>query len=128
MTARVIRCGTESGYRRHRYRREVTCRACCDAHAAHRAIERFGDHVGLAEEIEHPLQYAAALAGREVAEALTAPDRARLVRQLHGRGWTDVQIAQRTRMTTFTTGEIRSRLGLLPNLPSDDATSTRGVA
>lgn len=124
-----VRCGTPRGYRRHVRRGEVTCRACCDAYAAHRALERAGGpvEVELAEEIERPLQYAAALAGREVAEALTPPDRAGLVRELHRRGWTDVEIAQHTRMTTFTAAEIRGRLGLLPNSPSD-ATSTRGVA
>lgn len=116
-----VRCGTEPGYQRHRHRGEVTCRSCCAAHAALRASERGGDPVGLAEEIEHPQQYTAALAGREVAEALTAPDRARLVRELHGRGWTDVQVATLTRMSTFTVAEIRVRLGLAANATTEAA-------
>lgn len=30
----VAGCGTNAGYHRHLYRREVTCRACCAAHTA----------------------------------------------------------------------------------------------
>lgn len=53
--------------------------------------------------------------GRLPAEALSARDRDDLVSQLHQLGWTDVQIATHTRMTTYTTGRIRARLGLAPN-------------
>jgi hypothetical protein len=56
-----------------------------------------------------------ALNGDWPAEALSTADRARLVRILHKRGWTDVEIAVHTRMTTYTTGRIRARLGLAPN-------------
>lgn len=63
------------------------------------------------------LRYEAALAGREPAEALTTRDRARLVAHLVRQGWTDVQIAGLTRMTTYTTARIRTRLDLPANPP-----------
>lgn len=50
--------------------------------------------------------------GEIPAEALSTREREALVRKLHGLGWTDVEIATHTRMTTYTTGRIRSRLGL----------------
>lgn len=71
------------------------------------------------------LHYREALAGREPAEALPTHVRHRLVAQLHGAGWTDVEIAAHTRMTTYTTARIRAGLGLLPNRPS---ATTRGAA
>lgn len=46
------------------------------------------------------------------AEALPTEDRERLVRQLWRAGWTDVEVATHTRMSTYTTGRIRERLGL----------------
>lgn len=56
-----------------------------------------------------------ALNGDWPAEALSTVERAQLVRILHGRGWSDVEIAAHTLMTTYTTGRIRARLGLAPN-------------
>lgn len=55
--------------------------------------------------------------GRVPAEALTPGDRERLVREFHTAGWTDIEIATQTRMTTYTTGRIRERLELQPNRP-----------
>lgn len=46
------------------------------------------------------------------AELLEPADRERLVRWFWRLGWTDVEIATRTFMTTYTTGRIRARLGL----------------
>lgn len=54
-------------------------------------------------------------AGVEPAEALPAYARDWLVAELHDRGWTDLEIAAHTRMTTYTTARIRGRLGLPPN-------------
>lgn len=34
------RCGTPSGYRRHRYRQETPCQACRDAHAIAARVNR----------------------------------------------------------------------------------------
>lgn len=70
--------------------------------------------------------YRAAFAGDMPAEALPTHVRHHLVAQLHRGGRTDVEIAARTRMTTYTTARIRAGLGLLPNRPG--ATHTRGVA
>jgi hypothetical protein len=56
-----------------------------------------------------------AMDGDLPAEALRPLDRQALVLILHQRGWTDVEIAAHTRMTTYTTGRIRARLGLAPN-------------
>lgn len=50
--------------------------------------------------------------GHLPAEALSTKDRETLVWDLHAAGWTDCEIATHTRMTTFTTGRIRARLGL----------------
>lgn len=51
------------------------------------------------------------------AEALPTKLRGLLVAELHEDGFTDVEIAERTRMTTYTTARIRARLGLVPNPP-----------
>lgn len=59
--------------------------------------------------------YRACLEGDAPAEILPPLVRERLVAVLHGRGWTDLEIACHTRMTTYTTARIRSRIGLLPN-------------
>lgn len=53
--------------------------------------------------------------GLEPAEMLDTRDREDLVAELVGRGWTDVQIAVHTKMSTYTTGRIRRRLGLPSN-------------
>lgn len=54
--------------------------------------------------------------GLEPAEALDPRDREDLVAELVVRGWSDVQIAEHTRMSTYTTGRIRDRLQLAPNV------------
>jgi len=53
--------------------------------------------------------------GLEPAEALDSRDREDLVAELVARGWTDVQIAGHTRMSTYTTTRIRERLQLPAN-------------
>jgi hypothetical protein len=70
--------------------------------------------------------YREALTGRLPAEALPTHARHRLVAHLHAAGYSDVEIAAHTRMTTYTTARIRAGLGLAPNRPR--ATSTRGAA
>lgn len=102
-------CGTVAAYRRHLAHGEVPCQHCCDAQARQRARER-SRHRAV-----QPRLYAAALAGDEPAEVLTMADRHRLVGLLHRWGWSDVDIAIHTRMTTFTTAEIRAGLGLHPH-------------
>jgi len=57
--------------------------------------------------------------GKEVAEALDTFDRYELVDALVDEGWTDVQIATLTGMTTYTTGRIREALERPPNDPED---------
>jgi hypothetical protein len=57
-------------------------------------------------------------AGTEPAEALPQQEREQLVTELWAAGWTDVEIAQHTRMTTYTTGRIRIRLGLAAHPPT----------
>ncbi|HLU98717.1 MAG TPA: hypothetical protein VKZ89_17925 [Thermobifida alba] len=59
--------------------------------------------------------WAAVCGGREPAEALHPQDREDLVAELVGLGWTDLEIAALTRMTTYTTARIRQRLELPPN-------------
>jgi hypothetical protein len=54
-------------------------------------------------------------AGREPAESLEPADREQLVYELWALGWTDAEIAAHTRMSTYTAGRIRERLGLAPN-------------
>ncbi|QWF81152.1 hypothetical protein [Amycolatopsis sp. CA-230715] len=59
--------------------------------------------------------YAACHAGTLPAEVLSTEDRARLVRALWRRGWADVEIAEHTLMSTYTTARIRSALGYAPH-------------
>lgn len=59
-------------------------------------------------------RWTAACNGTLPAEALPTRDREDLVYDLHQLGWSDVEIAEYTRMTTYTTARIRSRLGLEP--------------
>ncbi len=54
-------------------------------------------------------------AGELPAEALSTRDREYLLTELHELGWTDVDIAAHTRMSTYTTARIRDQLGLAPN-------------
>lgn len=65
----------------------------------------------------HRLLYHAAVNGRVPAEALPTHLRWQLVADLHRRGWTDLEIAVHTFMTTYTTARIRESLGLRPNRP-----------
>lgn len=58
------------------------------------------------------LLWRACCAGREPAEALDPRDREDLVASLVERGWSDVDIAVLTRMSTYTTARIRQRIGL----------------
>jgi hypothetical protein len=53
--------------------------------------------------------------GRLPAEVLPTKDREDLVWQLVTAGWSDLQIAQHTCMTVYTTARIRDHLGLGPN-------------
>lgn len=55
------------------------------------------------------------------AEALPTKDREDLVWHLVQQGWTDEQVAEHTRMTTYTTALIRTRLGLIANRPPKGA-------
>lgn len=61
--------------------------------------------------------FAEAMQGLHPAEALPKHLRHRLVWELHNFGWTDLQIAEHTRQTTYTTARIRDFLGLRPNRP-----------
>jgi hypothetical protein len=61
--------------------------------------------------------------GTQPAELLDPAQREHLVYDLWCDGWTDVEIATHTRMTTYTTGRIRDRLGLAAH-----PTSKRGAA
>lgn len=115
MSAAAV-CGTDPGYRRHRARGEHACRDCCRAHHNTVAGSRRPDH---------PLQYSAARDGHEPAEALTPNDRDRLFLRLHALGWSDTDIAQHTKTTSYTTARLRAGLGLLPNRPG---ASTKGAA
>lgn len=63
----------------------------------------------------------ACLQGRMPAELLTTEDREHLVHTLWKRGWTDVEIASRTVMSTYTTARIRSRLKLAALRPVEGA-------
>lgn len=61
---------------------------------------------------------AACWRGDEPAEALAPVDPGaveHLVYDLWVQGWTDVEIATHTRMTSYTTARIRARLGLAPH-------------
>ena len=60
-------------------------------------------------------QLAAALAGREPAEALPPRERRQLVRQLVADGMTDVELAAHTGWSTYTVARLRRGLGLAPN-------------
>lgn len=61
--------------------------------------------------------------GHEPAEALTPSEREHLIYDLWAAGWTDLETAVHTRLTTYTAGRIRARLGLAAH-----PTSTRGAA
>lgn len=105
-------CGTPAAWRRHHARGEYPCLPCADAWNAY--VETNRARRNLPPRSRDAL-YLAALDGREPAEALTTRDRATLVFELHYSGFTDVEIAERTRMTLYTTARIRDRLGLPAN-------------
>ena len=65
------------------------------------------------------LLWEACCAGREPAEALDPRDREDLVAGLVEHGWTDVEIAVHTHMSTYTTARIRDRIGARPNFGWD---------
>jgi len=68
-------------------------------------------------------QWRAACAGSVPAELLPTKDREDLIWDLHELGWTDVEIATHTMLSTYTTARIRTRLGLVAN-----RAQTEGVA
>jgi hypothetical protein len=105
-------CGTECGYRRHLAAHEFACQACCDAHAV--AVANWRARARVVAPSNEPL-YRACRLGRDPAEALSTEDRERLVDELHRLGWSDTQIAEHTRMSTYTTVRIRERLMLPAN-------------
>lgn len=59
--------------------------------------------------------YVAAREGDLPAEALPTHLRWLLVAELHRAGLSDVEIAEVTRLSTYTAGRIRARMGLKPN-------------
>jgi hypothetical protein len=60
-------------------------------------------------------------AGFEPAELLTTGARGQLVHELWTLGWTDVEVAVHTRMSTYTAAAIRTRLGLSCRPPAGAA-------
>lgn len=54
-------------------------------------------------------------AGELPAEKLSTRDREDLITELYELGWPDSEIAEHTRLSTYTTARIRDRLGLTPN-------------
>jgi len=59
--------------------------------------------------------YLDAYYGLRPAEALPTHLRWRLIAELHRGGWSDVEIAEWTRLSTYTVGRIRGGMGLRPN-------------
>lgn len=66
-------------------------------------------HAPMSGSRSGPLLWRLCLLGREPAESLHWRDREDLVVGLAGRGWSDVEIAVLTRMSTYTTARIRER-------------------
>lgn len=63
-----------------------------------------------------------------IAEELSTSARELVVAWLHTRGHTDTGIAERARMSTYTTSRIRSRLGLpARRVPDLTRSSARGA-
>jgi hypothetical protein len=107
-------CGTDAGYQQHRALGEPACTGCCDAHAVTNANQRAQARTRAGLPV-NPIQYRAALYGREPAEVLCGADRDLLWRTLLEQGWPARRIAEHTRTSTYTTGRIRERLGLSAN-------------
>lgn len=63
----------------------------------------------------HKSMFRSALSGRTPAEDLPQYLRWRVVFVLHGRGWTDDEIADHIMETPYTTARIRRELRLPPN-------------
>lgn len=63
-----------------------------------------------------PRTFAAVMAGEEPADALTSGDRRLLVARLWEQGMTDVEVAEVTRMTMFSSARIRTELDLPANV------------
>lgn len=84
---------------------------------------RIARHPPAAAPISRTRLQIACWKGELPAEILTPAERERLVHELWGYGWTDVEIACHTRMTTYTTGRIRARLGLAAHPAQERATA-----
>lgn len=76
------------------------------------------------ETRSHSRHYAAARDGELPADALPTRQRWRLVAELHAYGWTDSDIAEWTRMTTYTSARIREGMGLAPNKRPEGSETT----
>lgn len=70
---------------------------------------------GVAQPRDSSEPYDAVLSGLAPAEALTTENRERVVISLVDRGMSDREIAELTRMTTYTTARIRDRLRMRAN-------------
>lgn len=111
---------------RHRRAVEV-CQGCPATRACAQAREESGSDgvwAGMVFDAEETPQggpvssmtaVEACLRGERPAEALTRQERYEVVRRLHAQGLTDAQIAERTRLQTYTTSRIRGGLGLPAN-------------
>lgn len=121
---RLAAHGTDSGYRKHLRLGQRPCLRCYDAHRLANAQRRLAARTEPKPpgagflNADDPMAYLAVRRGLEPAESLTTEDRERLVAELHGLGWSDVQIAELTWMSTYTTARIRARLGLTANHPT----------
>jgi DNA-binding NarL/FixJ family response regulator len=68
------------------------------------------------------------LRGELLGDELTTTARELVVAWLHARGLSDTEIAERARLSTYTTFRIRSRLGLgARRFPDMARSSTRGA-
>jgi hypothetical protein len=65
--------------------------------------------------VSHTVLWDQCRAGLLPAEVLDTVDRGLLVIWFWERRWTDVEIAYQTRMSTYTVGRIRERIGLPAN-------------
>lgn len=105
-------CGTPAAWRRHHYRGEYPCIPCADAWNAYVTAQRAERR---RQARRRSALYVAAREGLEPAEALSTGERRRLVTEFVVLGMTDLEIAELTRMTLYTTARIRRELGLEPN-------------
>lgn len=91
-------CGTASGARQHNRRGEPVCEECREAKNRPRRLS------------VDPVAVARACQGDRV--ALTAAERREVIRELHGRGRNDWQIADTTGIARQTVVRVRAELGL----------------